>query len=298
MKTYIMKYAIIISFLLCLIACKNENTGFGFSGNQVDFSGSASTEPSVYLPAKVGDINANYSELEPPMTAEPPGPPEVDLVKGSKLIKTGNYNFEVDNLEKAKTKVDTLKAQFKSYYESELYNSYGNRVTYSIKLRIPNANFDGFVSELENGIGEVLSKKIHTDDVTAEFVDLNIRLNNNLAYLEQYREILKKAKTIKEILEVKEQIRILEEEIESKKGRLKYLADQVQYSTLHLEISQLISQKISKQPGFLLKISNAFRSGFNSFLGFIIGIVHLWPFIIIGFLIIVFRKKIASIYKR
>jgi len=40
------------------------------------------------------------------------------------------------------------------------------------------------------------AKNISLTDVTEEYVDLNIRLENNLAYLNQYKEILKKAKTI------------------------------------------------------------------------------------------------------
>ena len=127
-------------------------------------------------------------------------------------------------------------------YEKEQYNSYGNRNSYSLLLRIPNTKFDSLVNLLEIGIGTLESKNLTSKDVTEEYTDLNIRLENSLAYVIQYKEILKKSKTVKEILEVQEKIRRIEEEIESKKGRIKYLDDKVKYSTLSIEVTELITR--------------------------------------------------------
>jgi len=138
------------------------------------------------------------------------------------------------------------------------------------------------------------SKKVTAKDVTEEYVDLNIRLDNNLAYLNQYKEILRKASSVKEILEVQEKIRNIEEEIESKKGRLKYLDDKVKYSTLNLEITELITSEISNDLNFGRRISNAFNNGIQAFLSFVIGLVNLWPFIILLVLIYWGRKPILN----
>lgn len=70
--------------------------------------------------------------------------------------------------------------------------------------------------------------------MTDQFIDLETRLANKREYLERYRELVKKAVSVKEILEIEEKIRLLEEEIESVTGRLKYLGDQVDFSTLNL----------------------------------------------------------------
>ena len=111
------------------------------------------------------------------------------------------------------------------YFQNEQYNSYNRSKTYSLIIRIPNGKFDTLISLLEAGKGKLTSKNITTKDVTEEFVDLSIRLKNNLAYLDQYNELLKKAKTIKEVLEIKERNRIIESDVDSNKGRLKYLED-------------------------------------------------------------------------
>ena len=74
-------------------------------------------------------------------------------------------------------------------------------------------------------MGELKVKNISAKDVTEEYVDLKIRVGNKLAVLAQYKVILQKAISIEEILEVNEKIRRLEEEIESKKGRIRFLDD-------------------------------------------------------------------------
>lgn len=151
---------------------------------------------------------------------------------------------------------------------------------------------------LENGIGVLTSKHVNAQDVTEEYVDLNIRLENNLAYLEQYQSILKRTKSIQEVLEVQEKIRRIEEEIDSKKGRLKYLNDNVKYSTLTLEISELISREMTNKPNFGRRVANAFNTGIQGFLNFTIALISLWPFILLILFLYLVRKPLLQIINK
>jgi len=276
------KSLIIMLSLILIVSCQNES----------DLSNS--NLGKFYA----GDDAIAVSEeidMEPPMNSTPPSPPiEFKLEKGSKIIKNGFMKFEVDNLESAKSKVDTLLKNINGYYENEQYNSYGNRTSYSLQLRIPNSKFDSTISVIENAIGDMKSKNIKAKDVTEEYVDLNIRLENNLAYLNQYKEILRKAKSVKEILEVQEKIRRIEEEINSKKGRIKYLDDKVKYSSLNLEITELITREISNKPNFGRRLINAFNNGVQVFLSFIVGLVNLWPFLLLIIFIFIGRKSLMD----
>jgi len=236
------------------------------------------------------------SSLESSRSDEPSEP--TALKKGSKLIKNGVIEFEVTDLESAKSRVDTLLEQVEGYYENEQYNSYGNRVSYSLDLRIPSERFDKLIDHIESGAGELKSKNITTKDVTGEYVDLNIRLDNNLSYLSQYKEILKRAQSVKEILEVQDKIRRIEEEIDSKKGRLEYLNDQVSYSTLHLTLTELVSSEMSNNPRFGRRFINAFRNGVQYFLSFIIGVVNMWPFLLILMVLMIGGRPLISRWRR
>jgi len=275
-----------IGCLITLISCAQENENANFNTLGKDQAQTTSLELEEDL------------QMESLNTDEPPPPSEFSLEKGSKIIKNGRLQFEVSSLNKVKTQIDTLIGKYSSYYEEEQYQSHYNRISYHLIIRIPNSKFDSLIVELEQGIGKLVSKNVNAQDVTEEYVDLKIRLDNNLAYLQQYQSILKKATTIKDVLEVQERIRRIEEEIESKKGRLKYLDANVKYSTIHLEISELINQELSSQPNFLRRIDNAFTNGIHSFLDFLVFLVNLWPFLLLLLIIWLLRKRIGAVIRR
>lgn len=237
----------------------------------------------------------------------PPLPPIIEEVpeeeteegfeKGSKIIKSGSMEFEVVPLESAKTHVDSLVELHGGYYENEQFKSYRIRNSYSLQIRLPANNFDSFIATLEEGTGKLQSKNIRARDVTEEYQDLNIRLANNLAYLKQYKQILTKAKTVKDILEVQEKIRRIEEEIESKKGRMKYLNDQVKYSSLSLELYETV-QKVKSEESFGTRIAHAFQNGIKSMVNVVIALVSFWPFLLIIAILLVLRKPVLNQIRR
>ena len=275
-----LKYIIVLISSLIVLSCHNESSESDFG------MGNSYNKEEIVEEAEL--------TIEPPRTAQPPSPPTYSLEKGSKIIKTGSMEFQVSALELTKAKVDSILNSFGGYYEQEHFHSYGSSISYSLQLRIPNSKFDALIDVLENGIGDLQSKNIRAEDVTEEYVDLNIRLENNLAYLEQYKVILQKARSVKEILEVQEKIRRIEEEIDSKKGRLKYLDDKVKYSTLDLELTELVKAERSDYPRFTTRLGNAFSNGFQSFLSFIIGLINLWPFLLLCLFLILGRKQIIK----
>jgi len=281
------KPVIILLTTLLITSCSN---GYQTTASDSNLGNSFALEEAIMIEDEM--------EMEAPRTAEPQEPPQFTLEKGTKIIKNGYMNFEVTKLEQAKSKVDTLLNNIDGYYENEQYNSYGNRISYSLQLRIPNAQFDSIIYVIEYNVGEMKSKNITAKDVTEEYVDLNIRLENNLAYLTQYKEILRQAKSVKDILEVQEKIRKIEEEINSRKGRLKYLDDKVKYSTLNLELTELITNTISYRQSFGRRLVNAFNNGVQGFLSFIVGLVNLWPFVIIVLLLFLGRRPIVNRLRR
>ena len=168
----------------------------------------------------------------------PPPPLEKQEVIKKKIIKDGRLGLKVTELEKTKVRIDTLIKVYGGYYANENFNNTDWESTYSLKIRIPCENFEKFIAEIEIGEGEILFKEIDARDVTDQFIDLETRLENKGNYLKRYNDLLKQATTIKEILEIEEKMRVLEEEIESTTGRLKYLSDLVDYSTLDLTITK------------------------------------------------------------
>jgi len=227
----------------------------------------------------------------------PPLPPlSIEKAVGNekKIIKDGRLGFSVKNLEEAKSEIDTLVQRYGAYYENESYNNTRYRVLYELKVRIPSDNLEKFIYGIGNGGWDLLYKEITARDVTEEFYDLSTRLENKNTYLLKYKKLLNKAKSIKEILEIEEKIRLLVEEIESVQGRLDYMNDQVDFSTLHISLRTEKEYQPSKQDGFFERIKDSLEKGWLGIITFLLFFVKIWPIIILIPFGIYFIRK----YKR
>lgn len=234
--------------------------------------------------------------------APPPPPPvsssEVDQAEQQneiekKIIKDGRVGLQVQDLNKTKLRVDSLVKKYDGYYANESFNNTDWESAYTLKIRIPAVSFETLITSIESGDGEVEYKEIDARDVTDQFIDLETRLENKKSYLKRYKDLLNQAKSVKEILEIEEKIRGLEEEIESTTGRLKYLSDQVDYSTLDLRISKRkeFKYKPDKQDSFFERLKQSLSKGWYVFVDFILFAIRLWPFwIIVPFLVYLWRK--------
>ena len=209
-----------------------------------------------------------------------------------KIIKNGNMMIEVGDIKSAQEKIQNVVKNFKGYIQNENYSNDETETTISMEIRVPNQNFDGLINSFSEGIGSVTQKNIRAEDVTEEYTDVAIRLENKLTYLEKYRELLKRSASTKDLLEIQEKIRGLEEEIESSKGRLRYIDDQVNYSTLDLTLTKEKPRNtITSKIGFGSRLVDSLANGWNLFINFLLEIVALWPFLLTLPIIIYSIKK-------
>jgi hypothetical protein len=216
-----------------------------------------------------------------------------DLINIEKqIIKTANISFGVKDYKSSKVKIDTIISKNKGYVSSENEVNSSYNISNTIVIRVPAENFSKLLADLEGEADQFESKSINTSDVTEEYIDIVKRLENKKKVEAQYIELLKKAYTISEILQVNEQIRILREEIEAKEGRLNYLKNQVGLSTITLYMHQDYS---TVSYGFFHKIGEALQGGWQGFLGFLIALIYIWPLLLIGVgLFIFFRRRIKK----
>ncbi len=209
--------------------------------------------------------------------------PEVRQSEDKKIIKDGSVTLKVDDIEVAKKQADSLLVLFSAYYSSENMVNSDYALNYNLAIRIPSANFEKFISALDAGDGEITNKNVNARDVTIEFIDIQSRLSNKRSYLDRYRELLKQAKSVKDVLEIEEQIRSLVEEIESSEGRLKYLTDQVAYSTLNLTIfrEKGYTYRPAVKGPFGERLKRSLSGGWNGLVTFTLILIRLWPLWII-----------------
>lgn len=211
---------------------------------------------------------------------------QVDLLSDKKIIQTGNVSFETQNIESTLDFIRDLIKEFDAYSSNEYSNNYSGKVEYSLTIRIPSENFDSFLSKLEKHVGRFENKNVSLADVTEEFIDVEARLNNKKELEKRYVELLARALKLEDVLSLERELNGVREEIESIEGRLTYLKNQVAMSTLSVNFYE----KVFSDFRFLMKVKQALANGWNGLKWFIIGLISIWPFIIIITVILIFIR--------
>ncbi len=104
-------------------------------------------------------------------------------------------------------------------------------------IRIPAVGFKSAVDEIEK-IGEIIDKHVAGKDVTEEFKDLEIRLDNAEQTRKRYLQLLEKANTIDDILKLERELERFNNEIELLKGKIERLSHLVQYATVTVQTAK------------------------------------------------------------
>jgi len=279
LKNQIMKKKIVFPFIMILFF------------NIVSFSSKESKpakDEKMYAMSTVGKVESSDKKAS---ESTPSNPVEKINIEQRKLIKTGNIVFETGEIEKTKLKIANAANNSKAYISNEQSYSDFDKINNILVIRVPSQNFDKLLSEICAGVEKTDSKNIDVNDVTEEYLDIQARLKTKKELEQRYLDLLNKANKVSEILDIEREAGNLRADIESIEGRLKYLADRVDYSTLNVTYYK----KIDHRTEFSQKFINGFYNGIKAVIWLFVGLVNIWPFIVIViltlFIIRWFRRK-------
>jgi hypothetical protein len=223
-------------------------------------------------------------------------------INSPKLIKQAEIRMEVLDLKLQTESIKQVANAYKGYISSMNFtNNYATSEN-TLIIKIPSDNFDKVIDEISKQAKYIESKNIAIQDVSEEYVDVEARIKTKLEVEQRYLDILRtKSKTVKDVLDAEEQLRIIREEIEAKQARLNLLKNQVAYSTLHLTLYQRI--EVSNAPeaneaSFLYKLKNAFQGGWDVIVWLFLAILYIWPIWIILFISVYFFRKRRAFKKK
>lgn len=199
-----------------------------------------------------------------------------------KIIRNASIYFQVSNFDSSTLAMQAAIKKYDAYLTNSQRTGGDHRKEGNMGIRVRGDQLDALIKDLVDQSIFLHRQEISSNDVTEEFVDLEIRLRNKKEVEKKYLEILDKAKTIKDILSVEEQVRVIREEIEAKEGRLRFLQSQVAYSTINLDYYQE-EWLTAEAPGisFFQRMTDGFSSGWDLLLSFVVGLSYAWPFLLI-----------------
>ena len=274
-----------ITFSTAFLLSVMVSCGGGKSGNE-DYAGydDYPIESSENYYDEEGEAYLEEEFSETTDLSKDHSPEQIEIER--KLIKTGYLEFEVEDFSEMKKIIHTAVEKNDAYISQEHEYSGYQRVNTSVEIRVPAANFETLLSEVTVGVEDFDTRDIEVSDVTEEFIDLEARIKTKKELEAQYHELLDKAQSVGDILEIEREISYLREEIESLEGRLRYLSKSVSYSTLTI----LYYKTVPEQNKFGNKFETGFESGWDNLILLFVALTHVWPFILIGIILILIFK--------
>lgn len=209
---------------------------------------------------------------------------ESTSLKDQKIIKSGGLEFESSDLEETQKKIVRLVRFYQGTIQNDNIGKGHNRVYRTITARIPVAHFHPFIDSISIGVSYFDRRDISQKDVTEEFVDIEARLKAKRSLENRYLELLTKAKNVKEMLEIERELSNIREEIEARQGRLQYIENQALMSTITIEFYKLTAETGVTQ-SYGQKMINSLKGGWNGISVFLLGVLYLWPFILLALII-------------
>ena len=160
------------------------------------------------------------------------------MVGTRQVIRNANLGVNVENASEAQNEAQEMAKRMQGFVESSVLDrSNAYRPTASLSLRVPSQKFDQAMTELRS-LGDVESENITGQDVTAEITDLTARLKVMRAEEESYITMLRAARKVGELLEIKERLSAVRQNIESIDAQRKNLSDLAALSTIQVTFIQ------------------------------------------------------------
>ncbi|MBD8081251.1 DUF4349 domain-containing protein [Chryseobacterium caseinilyticum] len=289
-----MKKILIALMLTALISCSKKEGEIQeeqiFEANLEEIKDMPASATANSAPQRDAVAASSDGASENKAIESQPLPKVNSIVK--KIIKNGEMTVQVGDITKSQSQIQSIVKNNQAYIQKETFRNSDMRDEMEFTIRVPHQQFESLINSFSDGFGTVTAKNIYSDDVTEEYVDISIKLENKKIYLEKYRDMLKSAKSTSDMLEIQENIRNLEDEIDVSEGRLKFIDDRVKYSTLNLTLfKEKVRSSTTSKVGFGSRFADSLTEGWNGFVAFLLGLISLWPFfILIPIVIIIWRN--------
>ena len=183
--------------------------------------GGSIAEVDEDAPRRTGGRQAAAGATEEPPRSPVPAAPAGDTKR--LMVYTASYELLVPSV------ADSVRA-FVERVES-LGGYLQKRKNERLTCRLPAARFRELIAGIPT-LGAVIREALTAADVTRDYLDLELRIENAEKSRQRLLAILEKATKVDEVLAIETDLRRLTEEIERMKGELRYLADQIAFSTV------------------------------------------------------------------
>lgn len=249
---------------------------------------------SAIVPFSVGtsDNDTARNALEQPLfndelgqggQAEPDGNAEAIQ---RQIIYTATLQLIVEEFDGVPEKVETLASLHGGFVaDSSLRGSSGTPRSGTWTIRVPVKEYGSFLDGAKK-LGEFQSLTTESQEVTAEYYDVQARIKNKQRQEERLLKLLdEQTGKLEEVLKVEDHLSNVREETERMQGRMRVLKDLTAFSTVTLTINEIKGYVPAESPTFGNRIARAWSGTMDLMRvtgeNLVVGIVAVGPWLVV-----------------
>ena len=219
---------------------------------------------------------------------------EIQETNNRKLVRSVSLDIKLsdsDQLAKVMTNTVVLAGKYNGYISNQSQES-GYHSGASMTARVPKDKADAFLSELKSWDSVKISNySDDLEDVTMQYTDTDSRLQSAKAAKERYMNMLEKAETVADVLQIQERLDEIIADEESYQCQLTAMDSQIEYATIQIDYDCILNKAkqgaVSKIGQSLMTLADeAFGTFLQAFTWFIICIIWLIFILPIMFLVV------------
>ncbi|MEA9414410.1 DUF4349 domain-containing protein [Flavobacterium sp. PL02] len=227
-----------------------------------------------------------------------------------KFIRTADIKFKVKNVAKSTYAIENATVKFGGFVtytnlQSTVHDEIQTKISqdstlqttkYSvindITIRVPNTQLDTVIKTIAKQIDFLDYRVIKADDVSLKLLSNQLAQNRNAENNKRIENAIDtKGKKINDVMEAENTLAAQKEQNDSSKIEKLSLNDQINFSTITLQLyqNQSLKQEVvpskdnnTYKPNIGIEIIDALKSGWYILQGIIVFFINLWPFILIG----------------
>ncbi len=195
--------------------------------------------------------------------------------KPDKIIYSANVQVETTDFDQSLARLNEMVEEYGGWVESSSLNGSNyadqsrgavSRRSANYTLRIPSDRFQELMGSLSD-LGNVPYSHIYTENVTAQYYDVQARLTAYSAQEQRLLEMMELAESVEDIILLEDRLTEVRYSIESLQTSLNNWDRQVSFSSVYLDLMevQVYSPEPQVQPSYGQRLATALKSGLRNF---------------------------------
>lgn len=217
-----------------------------------------------------------------PLSADPAAAPAE-----RKLISQGSVQLRAEDVAEALVDVEAAVAALAGEVAKNdtVTDKAGEVKRAQLVLRIPSARFAEAVERLEDA-GDLVASSTNVQDVTTQVIDNEVRLRVQRRSIRRIEVLLDQATSIRDIVDIEQQLSQRQAELGSLERRQAYLADQTSQATITVSIERTPPERKAEErkddpEGFLAGLDSGWTGFKNVTVALATGLGAALPFLVV-----------------